>query len=76
MADPELEDRKKRAEKIIASPESYKVCEGCDSIVGAKVTNCPNCGSYRFDSSVERVVEQARILGSRPSRSISMTDYM
>jgi hypothetical protein len=76
MKDPELEDRKRRAEKIIASPEAYKVCEGCDSIVSATAASCPNCRSYRFDSSPERVVEQARLLSSRPARSISHTDYL
>src|SRR6188474_1640278 len=48
-----------------ANPTGYKVCEGCDSIVGSGVALCPNCHSYRFDASPDRVILQARILGSR-----------
>ncbi len=73
---PELLDRRKRAEKIAAAPENYKVCEGCESIVGAKASTCPSCHGYRFDESAARVVVQARLLGSRPATTVSWQDYL
>jgi uncharacterized paraquat-inducible protein A len=69
-----LADRAARAEKIIAAPENFKVCEGCESIVTMRVTSCPNCHGYRFDESPERVVEQARLLASRPQQSVTAED--
>ena len=69
-----LTDRAARAEKIIAAPDNFKVCEGCDSIVTARVVNCPNCHGYRFDESPERVVEQARHLATRPQQSVTAQD--
>jgi len=71
----ELQDRREKAEKIAASPGGFKVCEGCESIVVKKAAFCPNCHSYRFDETPERVVEQAKVLGSRPSVSLSAKDF-
>lgn len=65
-----------RALKIMAMPYRYKVCLGCDSIVGAKVSSCPNCHSYRFEESVEAVLKQARELASRPQQSVTSTDLI
>lgn len=85
MADPEstppasktdeMADRAARAAKIIASPQSYKVCEGCESIVVLKAVTCPNCHGYRFDNSGERVIAQAKILGSRAATSVQPKDF-
>jgi hypothetical protein len=72
---PEMADRKARAAKIIDNPGSYKVCEGCESIVLKKVVICPNCTGYRFDEGADRVKQQAGILGSRPSISLSSKDF-
>ncbi len=69
-----LADRAARAEKIIAAPGNFKVCEGCDSIVTARVVDCPNCHGYRFDESPERVIEQARLLATRPQQSVTAQD--
>lgn len=52
----------------------YKVCEGCDSIVGSGAALCPNCHSYRFEASPERVILQARILGAREQTSVTADD--
>ena len=75
VEDSHLADRAARAEKIIAAPGNFKVCEGCESIVTARVTQCPNCHGYRFDESSERVVEQARLLASRPQQSVTAQDF-
>jgi len=72
--DPHLADRAERARKISASPANFKVCEGCDSIVSARVATCPNCHGYRFDESPARVVEHAELLASRPQRSVTSAD--
>jgi len=74
MSDPHLPDRAATAARIAANPFGYKVCEGCDSIVGATTSLCPNCHSFRFENSPDRVVEQARILGAREQRSVTAED--
>ena len=67
-------NRAATAAKIAANPAGYKVCEGCDSIVGSGTTLCPNCHSYRFDADPRRVVDQARLLGSREQTSVTAQD--
>ena len=69
-----LKDREARAQKIIESPEHFKVCEGCESVVAARVVTCPNCHGYRFDESPARVIEQATLLASRPQQSVTSSD--
>ena len=69
-----LEDRAARARKIGGAPQNYKVCEGCESVVAARVVTCPNCHGYRFDESPDRVVEQANLLASRPQQSVTSAD--
>ncbi|BCX49434.1 hypothetical protein HAHE_33420 [Haloferula helveola] len=66
--------RQQKAAEIAANPGGYKVCEGCDSIVGHQVVLCPNCHSFRFDAEPERVVEQANVLGSREQTSVTSSD--
>jgi hypothetical protein len=72
--DPHLAERVAKAKKIIAAPANFKVCEGCDSIVAARVVTCPNCHGYRFDESPTRVVDQATHLASRPQQSVTAED--
>lgn len=67
-------NRAATAAKIAANPSGYKVCEGCDSIVGIGAAICPNCHSYRFDAAPARVAAQARILGSREQTSVTADD--
>ncbi len=69
-------DRINKAREIASNPSSYKVCEGCDSIVGLSVIICSNCHAYRFDSSSERVVDQALYLGSRAQTSVTVEDML
>ncbi|MFC7336757.1 hypothetical protein ACFQY0_06180 [Haloferula chungangensis] len=68
------ESRKATAARIASNPSGYKVCEGCDSIVGGATMLCPNCHSFRFDDAPERVIEQANILGSREQTSVTSSD--
>jgi hypothetical protein len=70
-----MEKRAKKAAEIVAKPQLYKVCEGCESIVLVKAVTCPSCHGYRFDDTPERVVEQAKILGSRPATTLSHEDF-
>ena len=76
MSEPTSEPnaRQKKAAEIAENPFGYKVCEGCESIVGRGVVLCPNCHSFRFDETPGRVVEQARLLGSRDQKSVTMGD--
>ncbi|MCC7518784.1 MAG: hypothetical protein IT578_06325 [Verrucomicrobiae bacterium] len=70
----ELNERAEKAAKISARPDRYKVCEGCESIVGRNANACPNCHGYRFDESGERVRAQAAVLASRPQISVTPDD--
>ncbi|MGD7652284.1 MAG: hypothetical protein ACQCXQ_03645 [Verrucomicrobiales bacterium] len=74
MPDSKPPNRATTAAKIAANPTGYKVCEGCDSIVGSGAAICPNCHSYRFESSPDKVVEQANILGTREQTSVTAND--
>ena len=67
-------NRAAAAAKIASNPTGYKVCEGCDSIVGSGAALCPNCHSYRFDDSPVRVIGQAKLLGSREQTSVTAND--
>ena len=73
-ADSHLSDRASKAAKIVADPGAFKICEGCESIVAARVTTCPNCHGYRFDEDSERVVTQAQLLASRAQTSVRAED--
>lgn len=72
--DPSTPARQAAAAKIIANATSYKVCEGCDSIVSNATSLCPACHAYRFDTSPNRVITQARLLGSRPQQTVLPDD--
>jgi hypothetical protein len=50
---------------ITATPANYQVCEGCGSIVAARVQVCPQCRSYRFAADPERVRNTALALGRK-----------
>jgi len=67
-------DRMKKAQEIAADPTSYKVCEGCDSIVGSGAVTCANCHGYRFDDAASRVIDQAIFLGARKQTSVTAED--
>lgn len=70
------ESRQDKARKIAANAASYKVCEGCDSIVGIRTVLCPNCHSFRFDESPVRVITQAQLLGAREQNSVTSSDLL
>ena len=67
-------NRAETAAKIASNPANYKVCEGCDSIVGKATAICPNCHSFRFDAEPHTVVSQAVLLGNREQRSVTADD--
>jgi hypothetical protein len=71
-----LEERRMQAEAIMASPGDYMVCDGCGSILRRSAAICPLCKSYRFDTSEDRVIEQAKELGSREAKTISDDDWV
>lgn len=73
-ANRQREDRSRRAIRIIAEPDKFMICEGCESIVAARVTVCPNCYGYRFNHDPQAVVAQAQLLASREQRSVIAED--
>lgn len=63
--------------QILADPGNYCVCEGCGSILVARLRRaCPACGGYKFDASEARVIAQATLLASRPSESVVDEDMV
>ena len=71
---PHDSDRQKRADKIVANPGAFKVCEGCGSVVARNVPVCANCCAYRFDESETGVTTQARLLATRERQSVIAED--
>lgn len=69
-----LTPRARQAATIAGKPQSYKICEGCDSIVTRRVVICPNCSGYRFNTGRQAVIDQARLLGSREQTSVAAED--
>ena len=69
-------ERLQKAQEIATNPSAYKVCECCDSIVGASSATCSNCHGYRFDTSQTRVVDQAIFLGTRKKTSVTASDLV
>ena len=74
MKSPANNDRQKKAQEIASNPSSYKVCEGCDSIVGSAAVTCPHCHGDRCDAEPGRVVDQAIYLGARKQTSVTVED--
>ena len=68
--------RLEKAKEIANNPGDYKVCEGCDSIVGSGTVICPNCHGYRFDDGASRVVDQAVWLGCREQTTVTASDMI
>ena len=68
------EERKAIALLIMSSPDLFKICEGCDSIVKYTVNICRNCKSYRFNSDVDDIIEHAKILGNREQTTVTEED--
>ena len=68
--------RARQAEKIIANPANYKICQGCESIVIAKAAMCPNCHGYRFERDSKEIVKHAKQLARRGQRSVAQTDMI
>ena len=74
ISTPSNQSRIDKAKEIANNPGDYKVCEGCDSIVGSGTIICPNCHGYRFDCGESRVVDQAVWLGCREQTSVTAED--
>jgi len=68
--------RREQAQRIIAAPEHFKVCEGCDSIVARLAIFCSNCHGYRFNEDECAIAETAQILANRPQRSVTADDLI
>lgn len=75
MSDPNV-SRSEMAAKIQLKPSQYKVCEGCGSIVARKASVCPNCNAYRFDTQVQKILQQVELLATREPMSIDKKDYI
>lgn len=68
--------RREKAMMIISNPIAYKVCMGCDSIVTAAVVLCPSCHGFRFDGSIQNVIQHAKHLGDRDQTSVTSADLL
>ena len=71
----EIEDKRLAAAlKIVLSPQDYKVCEGCDSIVKQTTVICPNCHGYRYNDDIDVVISQAKHLSVTEQKSVTKED--
>lgn len=52
--------KRQRLAAICGNPGLWKVCEGCERVVGVIHDFCPKCHAYRFDRAAERVKAAAR----------------
>jgi uncharacterized paraquat-inducible protein A len=68
------EKRVLAALEIIKNPQSYKICEGCDSIVKTTNNICPNCHSYRYNYETQEVIDQAIRLSKSEQKSVTKDD--
>jgi len=66
----DMDERQQAAEHIIKNSGHFKVCEACDSIVGKRAAQCPNCQNYRFNEDKEYVKSHAKEIASRPPVSV------
>lgn len=67
-------ERVRQADKIVANPHEFKVCEGCGSIVTERTVSCPSCHAYQFDADSGRVTAQARLLANRTQNAVLSSD--
>jgi recombinational DNA repair protein RecR len=58
--------RKSHVQRILEAPETYMVCTQCQSISKRTARLCPICAAYRWDHSLERIVETAKHIGRSP----------
>jgi hypothetical protein len=63
-----LVERRNRAKEIIAHPQGYALCEGCESIVIRGRSFCPFCLGYRWNYDPVRIRLLAEAVGNRPPR--------
>ena len=68
------DERKMIALSIMSSPDLFKICEGCDSILKYNVNICRNCKSYRFNTTIDDIIEHAKILGNREQTTVTEED--
>lgn len=73
---PHKPSRAERMAMIVADPQNYKICEGCDSLVTRRVATCPNCFGYRFNEDLQDIVNQAMLLGTREQISVTAEDLL
>ena len=66
--------REEQAAKIMMAPEKYKICRGCDSIVANSAKICPACHSYRFNNSLNEIIDHAETLASREQTTVKPED--
>lgn len=66
--------REKQAFLILSDPSSYKICEGCDSIVTKKTVICPSCKAYKFNSDINTLKEHCIKLALNDQKSVQKED--
>ena len=70
MQNNEINSRKKLGEKILSSPENYKVCCGCDSIWSRDTIICDACKAYNFETDIDFIVNTVNVISNKPQSII------
>lgn len=66
--------RKEVCDFVKENWDLFKVCDSCDAVVTYKTHICPNCSSYRFDNTEERIKKQTLIFKNQKKEDLFKSD--
>lgn len=75
MKEKIFSSRQDIAKYVLDNYKSFKVCEGCDTILKKSACICPVCSTYRFDATKKGIFTVAsRIANGEERRSVLESD--
>lgn len=70
-----ISSREDVARFVLNNHKSFKVCEGCDSILKRSACLCPVCATYRFNATKQAIFDVAtRIANGEERKTILESD--
>lgn len=58
--------RKESCSIVLSSPDQFKICNSCQSLLQVETVFCPFCKAYGFEVDKGKIIDMARLLGDRP----------
>ena len=75
MKGKKYSSRQDVAKYVLDNYKSFKVCEGCDTILKKSAAICPVCSTYRFDTTKKGIFTVVtRIANGEERRSVLESD--